>query len=378
MTLFRLLPLPRGGGKGDVFVDIWLGDGVEVAKIDTVLLPEGSGGKWFLAGYIDVTEAGPGECGGALQRLQKDGGRCYTWTRVVKIVKSPLSLDYWPIQLNLKDAVVPSASFSLSSVKVYSADETCTCLRSCICTGSEVLSVPFLGPAQATSQQGWWGVKKQIWLGNGDYKAVVGGSGYFDRVVDFRVANGRVALFAVMVPLVDAGGMRIILTWNKRPFDLDLWAVEKRNPLPNYEYSVFWGQKASDVASMGGVTLDRDATQSYGPETVSIVSTSPSKTMNIAVNVYNDATGNTPRNEGKCFAASPPYDYTGCHFFGGEKVEFYSSSRLEATSVYPSETSRDWWVVGTVVKAQDGSYTVNVADPLIASTCLSIFSDCPI
>lgn len=89
-------------GEGDVFVDMWLGDGVEVTRVDSVRHPEGSGGKWFKAGYIDVAEAGPGECTGLLQRRQIDTGFCYTWyrwgLRPTNIPASPraLSTQEWP------------------------------------------------------------------------------------------------------------------------------------------------------------------------------------------------------------------------------------------------------------------------------------------
>lgn len=95
---------------------------------------------------------------------------------------------------------------------------------------------------------------------------------------------------------------------------------------------------------MKGVKLDRDATKSFGPETISLVNATSAKTMRIAVNVYNDAAGGTPPNDGMCFGANPPYNYSGCHFKGGESVEFYNSAGLQASSVYPASTSRIWCV----------------------------------
>lgn len=64
----------------------------------------------------------------------------------------------------------------------------------------------------------------------------------------------------VMTPRVAPGDLRVVLTWNQRPYDLDLW-VTTAFPLPSYENAVFWGQRNKDNPLkdiMKGVQLDTD------------------------------------------------------------------------------------------------------------------------
>lgn len=64
-----------------------------------------------------------------------------------------------------------------------------------------------------------------------------------------------------MVPLATPGGLRVVLTWAMRPYDLDLWVVKALDPLPDFQYAVFWGQRNLDgslISDMRGIQLDRD------------------------------------------------------------------------------------------------------------------------
>lgn len=59
--------------------------------MDTVSLAAGSGGRWFYAGYIEVTAGDAASCVGPYRRLQKTvNAFCYSWQRIGAVVGNPL------------------------------------------------------------------------------------------------------------------------------------------------------------------------------------------------------------------------------------------------------------------------------------------------
>jgi hypothetical protein len=50
-------------------------------------------------------------------------------------------------------------------------------------------------------------------------------AGYYDKLLMAEV-RGRTEALAVMIPLIDFGGLRVVLSWGERPYDLDMWAIK--------------------------------------------------------------------------------------------------------------------------------------------------------
>ena len=81
-------------------------------------------------------------------------------------------------------------------------------------------------------------------------------------------------LRVVLSPGMEAGQMRVVLTWGKRPKDLD---AHLTGPLPNQEnFHVYFNYKG-DLKSKEFVNLDVDDRDGEGPETITVLGVLPGK-----------------------------------------------------------------------------------------------------
>jgi len=371
-------------GESPVFtsqvdVDIYLGDGETVGLIDTVTLRAGRGGRWLYAGYIAVTDESESTCILPNQAFQKPPARqlCYTWYNINRVVFNPLPQTNVPVRLRLSHAVYQTQqydqygiSFGAASYIVHQGG-SCSCIGviQCSCQGSTVITSGRIGQPLGEDTfegiEGFYTPFLPIYLTNGQYSVIVRLNGYYDRLITFAVANNQpVDAFGMMVPVVASGQLRVVLSWGGRPYDLDLYVMRKTDPLPGWDKIVYWDQRTAPVPSGGidemrGIQLDRDWVSGYGPETVTFGTASRALSWHVAVNVYTDML----EYEADYFQCFPTLDDT-CHFFGGETVEFYTSTGLITSATHP-ELSPDgptsnWWRVAAVEKDIAGNYNVDL------------------
>ena len=114
---------------------------------------------------------------------------------------------------------------------------------------------------------------------DGFYTLEFSKQGYITSRIEFEVKlnnvfNGR---FSVS-PVMRGGYLRIVLDWGQRPADLDLH-LEKEG---GYHIS-YWNTR---TAADGSVTLDRDARNGFGPETITLMETDLRAVYRIYVHDY--------------------------------------------------------------------------------------------
>ena len=111
----------------------------------------------------------------------------------------------------------------------------------------------------------------------------------------------------VMIPTTSASEIIVVLTWAVTPLDLDLWLVSADNPAT----ATYW----DNTGPNDGVRLDKDDTDGYGPEVITLTDTTAAGDYRVAVNVY------TSNGEMDCDLESNDI----CRFAGLETVSFYGS-----------------------------------------------------
>ena len=110
-----------------------------------------------------------------------------------------------------------------------------------------------------------------------------------------------------MIPTTSATEIIVVLTWAVTPLDLDLWLVSADNPAT----ATYW----DNTGPNDGVRLDKDDTDGYGPEVITLTDTTAAGDYRVAVNVY------TSNGENDCTLESNDI----CRFAGLETVSFYGS-----------------------------------------------------
>ena len=101
-------------------------------------------------------------------------------------------------------------------------------------------------------------------LETGNYTFSVSKSGYTSSFLNVLViGNETTTQDLSLSPILSAGEMRIVLRWGDAPSDLDSHLVKKTDGVQDYH--IYYSNKTSD-----GDSLDRDDTDSVGPETVTI------------------------------------------------------------------------------------------------------------
>lgn len=117
---------------------------------------------------------------------------------------------------------------------------------------------------------------------------------------------------------MDAGKWRFVLTWSKRPRDLDLHLKG-----PDFHISY------RDKKSSHGAKLDRDARHGYGPETITLNKTSVESVYQLYVHNYSRA----------------------FPFNGQGTLDVYQGNALRHSSNLPT-TSKSYVMLGEIVEHQ--------------------------
>ncbi|GEM_PF-2888691 len=99
----------------------------------------------------------------------------------------------------------------------------------------------------------------------GQYTAVFSKDGFISTSLNMKIDEDSNSNYDLsMSPALAQGEMRIRLSWGENPSDLDSHLVKYVNS--NQEYHIYYG----DSTGTNGDNLDRDDTDGYGPETVTI------------------------------------------------------------------------------------------------------------
>lgn len=106
---------------------------------------------------------------------------------------------------------------------------------------------------------------------------------YKFEVIASTIFNNR---FTVS-PFTKLGALRIVLDWDRRPADLDLHLIKEGSYHVSY--------RDTRAAADGSAQLDRDDTNGYGPETITINRTDQSAIYTCYVVDYTNQTNNDSR-----------------------------------------------------------------------------------
>lgn len=131
------------------------------------------------------------------------------------------------------------------------------------------------------------------------------------------------SVHAVLTQIIPSQNYRIILTWDRFPVDVD---AHLRGPHPGHkDFHIYWNRKA---LIKGKNFLDRDDTQSYGPETITIHGLDPG-TYKYTVHNYSG------RKETAGDALSR----------GNIQVRIYNGDQMLKTYRLPPGTAGNYWRV---------------------------------
>ena len=164
-----------------------------------------------------------------------------------------------------------------------------------------------------------------------------------DSTLDIQTVTDQQKDF-VLSPNLDGKAARIVLTWNDKPADLDsyLWVPKVGNPTSLIK--VNYGSKSPAGAD---ATLDVDARNGYGPETITVDSMHPG----VYCYVVNR------------FSASPVA-------YGGAKVKLYlSDGTSQEFKIEDATGATDNMLNWTVFKIDttSGQTDINVVNTLASS-----------
>lgn len=181
-----------------------------------------------------------------------------------------------------------------------------------------------------TDKKGFVSLPKLV---DGEYLVKIYGLGYITETQRINVKAGFITnyRFAVCKKLLDAQ-MRIVLQWGDRPADLDLH-LEKEG---GYHISY----RNMQISEDGSANLDRDDTDFYGPETI---------TVNFAergVNYYIYVVDYTNRSNATAQALGG----------SGAVIKIYGGDELVNLFYVPEGKSGNRWNVCTI---KDGDFSVN-------------------
>ncbi len=121
-----------------------------------------------------------------------------------------------------------------------------------------------------TDEEGWFYLEQ---LPEGELPLEVSAEGFtierFERTVD---AVAPQAIRVVLNPGLEAGQLRLVLTWDKRPADLD---AHLKGPLPDGEQFHVYFHQRGNLKSKEFVNLDVDDLDGEGPETITVLGVLP-------------------------------------------------------------------------------------------------------
>ncbi|MBN2412799.1 PKD domain-containing protein [candidate division KSB1 bacterium] len=92
-------------------------------------------------------------------------------------------------------------------------------------------------------------------------------TGYSDFSTYITISKDGTTFDISLSPIIAEGGMRLVLNWGQTPLDLDIHL--KTPEIEGSEYEILWSNKGSSD-SPPYVLLDKDDTDGYGPETITI------------------------------------------------------------------------------------------------------------
>lgn len=126
-------------------------------------------------------------------------------------------------------------------------------------------------------------------------------------------------------------GLRIILTWDRYPYDLDSHFFAIDTDTGELAFETYYSRKnAYDKEGKVVVNLDLDDTTSYGPETTSLYRLENNRYYRFKVHDYSNG-GSTTSNQMSSLSNA--------------RVNVYSDGRLVATFHVPPEIPATWWHV---------------------------------
>lgn len=141
-------------------------------------------------------------------------------------------------------------------------------------------------------------------LEDGEYSLIFSANGYISESFDFTVRAGFVPHYRFAVSKVLVGSYaRIVLEWGERPADLDLH-LEKEG-----DYHISY--RNMRVSADGVAQLDRDDTNSYGPETITITEWTPNMRYFIYVVDYTNKSKSKTSDLSNSTATVKVYDKNG-------------------------------------------------------------------
>ncbi len=118
---------------------------------------------------------------------------------------------------------------------------------------------------------------------NKEYSFILRKEGYCELDDVFEVQLGRIIFNRYSIPKVSAlGTVKLVLDWGPNPRDLDLHLVKYGNNAYHISYRNM--MRSAD----GKVWLDRDDTDGYGPETITITETDNTASYLVYVHNYTD------------------------------------------------------------------------------------------
>jgi len=166
----------------------------------------------------------------------------------------------------------------------------------------------------------------------GNYTAVFGGEGIITSRIGVAVVGGETLsdFNQSVTPMFSGeGDYRFVLTWGSYPSDLDSHMHIPLNGGESY-YHVYHGDEGSGEYEPMTI-LDRDDTDSYGPETITIVQQYTEGTYVYYINNYSDSG-----------------DYSTSLLASGARVDVYSGDSLLTSFNVPASGVGPIWMVCTL------------------------------
>jgi hypothetical protein len=164
---------------------------------------------------------------------------------------------------------------------------------------------------------------------DGSYRFRVAKNGFMALEDSFTVVFGSLFFYKYSIPpAAPLGHIKIVLDWEKDPADLDSHLIKERH----YHISFHDMKKAQD----GTAQLDRDDTNGYGPETITITALDNSAVYRFYVHDYT----NRHQNNSARLAASRA------------AVRVYNNNRLVKTFTVDTGRRGVIWEVFAIVNGQ--------------------------
>jgi hypothetical protein len=161
---------------------------------------------------------------------------------------------------------------------------------------------------------------------DGDHAFIMKKNGYITVKDSFTVFGGAIFFNKYSIPkIMNAKHIKIVLDWAAEPPDLDIHVVKENQYHLSYRDMV----KTAD----GTAWLDRDDTNGYGPETVTITEVDNRAAYHVYIHNYS----NRSQTNNKRLAAS----YA--------TLRIYSDNRLSARySITPGNTGTTWYAADII------------------------------